>query len=511
MKKSAVLSFGVGLFLLLAMLGGCGKKDASRTASSGSGEKVTIEIYQASGIQQPVGDAAFVQNTLEKELNIKIEMVSGAQGDDYLNQLNVRLAAGDPPDIFEVTTRDLLVDLVHKGILLELTPYLGRLQDYVALADTAIKKGAVGKELYGITNYMNMAPTCTIFIRQDWLDNLGLKAPSTLEEFRNVAIAFTRNDPDGNGQNDTYGFGAFGLMTSSATTGSGFNDIYGAYGVPNPGDTFIKDGKVVNALEDPAMPQALAFIADLYKAGLIDPQAFSNSYIQCQQGGIQGKYGMMNMSFFDLRKPNYIDQILAVNPKANWVELYPVSGPGGAYTTPSDIAGGGNIRSIPASLTKNPEKLNKVLELINYVSGGEGLKLVQYGLEGRHHKRDASGEVIEITQTLLDEGSYLWSWQFGGRPEQKYYRVRWPTMLYDQEFNAKVPQLKVYNSIITPPSDFNVADANTFINESLVAFVTGATSLSEYPRFLNTLKSRFGYQKFIDSAAQQLKDMGYVN
>jgi len=45
-----------------------------------------------------------------------------------------------------------------------------------------------------------------MIIRQDWLDNLGLKAPTNMDEFEAVIKAFTEDDPDGNGQKDTYGF-----------------------------------------------------------------------------------------------------------------------------------------------------------------------------------------------------------------------------------------------------------------------------------------------------------------
>ena len=59
-----------------------------------------------------------------------------------------------------------------------------------------------------------------MWIRQDWLDNLGLEAPRTWDEMVAVAEAFVKEDPDGNGKKDTAGlaerafgavFGAYGL------------------------------------------------------------------------------------------------------------------------------------------------------------------------------------------------------------------------------------------------------------------------------------------------------------
>ena len=43
-----------------------------------------------------------------------------------------------------------------------------------------------------------------MYIRQDWLDNLGLEIPTTFDELLEVIRAFTEDDPDGNGENDTY-------------------------------------------------------------------------------------------------------------------------------------------------------------------------------------------------------------------------------------------------------------------------------------------------------------------
>ena len=44
-----------------------------------------------------------------------------------------------------------------------------------------------------------------MWIRQDWLDSLGLEAPRTWDELVKVAEAFVTQDPDGNGEDDTIG------------------------------------------------------------------------------------------------------------------------------------------------------------------------------------------------------------------------------------------------------------------------------------------------------------------
>ena len=59
------------------------------------------------------------------------------------------------------------------------------------------------------------AHTYALFIRTHWLDKLGLSVPKTWDEIKKVAHAFTFDDPDGNGKNNTYGF----TMRLSTTRG----------------------------------------------------------------------------------------------------------------------------------------------------------------------------------------------------------------------------------------------------------------------------------------------------
>ena len=44
-----------------------------------------------------------------------------------------------------------------------------------------------------------------LWLRQDWMDKLGLQAPKTLADFENIMDAFVNKDPDGNCKKDTLG------------------------------------------------------------------------------------------------------------------------------------------------------------------------------------------------------------------------------------------------------------------------------------------------------------------
>ena len=62
--------------------------------------------------------------------------------------------------------------------------------------------------------------TVGLFVRQSWLDKLGAKVPEDWAEMTELAVRFTKEDPDGNGQDDTFGYCIFGApgVTNSAGT-----------------------------------------------------------------------------------------------------------------------------------------------------------------------------------------------------------------------------------------------------------------------------------------------------
>lgn len=111
------------------------------------------------------------------------------------------------------------------------------------------------------------------FIRQDWLDKLGLDQPDTVDELYDVLVAFRDQDPNGNGLKDEVPYFArdweevLRLMTlwDARTSGS---DTYH--------DFYVNDeGKVVHPYAVSAYRDALANVAQWYEEGLIDAEIFT--------------------------------------------------------------------------------------------------------------------------------------------------------------------------------------------------------------------------------------------
>lgn len=258
---------------------GATAKPGTETTEQPSGKPVKLDIIET-GNNLPSPDKDIIKQELDKALNIDLNLTVYPAADDYNNQLNVRMSSGNFPDLFMVD-RQQLIQFSKQGLLLDLTPYMDKLEQTVAfIGEDSVKKGMVDGKVYGISKSPQI-PYNTLWIRKDWLNKLKLEVPTTVEQLASVADAFTKNDPDGNGKPDTFG------LTGSKL--SAFSTVFGAFGVGMPGNFYEKDGKVVNALHEPAMKDALAFIKDMIGSGSVDPSCWPTAVCSIRRRRSKGR------------------------------------------------------------------------------------------------------------------------------------------------------------------------------------------------------------------------------
>ena len=147
---------------------------------------------------------------------------------NYDEQISIMLASGaNDIDMFKLSNAQFnkMYDYGDQGALLDLAPYLEEYMPHVleVIPQTVLDNMKVDGHLYGIPVYCS-PNRMNWMVRQDWLNNLNLQAPTTLDELHDVLYAFTNNDPDQNGVNDTVGMTGRGL--------DGLEPIFGAFGLP---------------------------------------------------------------------------------------------------------------------------------------------------------------------------------------------------------------------------------------------------------------------------------------
>ncbi|MFD0715826.1 extracellular solute-binding protein [Paenibacillus sp. GCM10027626] len=472
--------------------GGNEKPSPSETDDTNKNEKVAIEIMSdGNGTALPENDR--IKTILDEKLNIDVKLT--LFGGDPANQLNLRMAAADYPDIINVT-RLQMQEYARKGLLLDLTPYMDKLdQAKQFIGEDSLKKGMVDGKIYALPKRESF-PFHNIWIRKDWLAKLNLEIPTTLDEFLNVAKAFTEQDPDGNGKKDTYGLTGLTINT--------FDPIFSAFGVGGMDTFYLKNGTLTNSFLDPAMKDALEFIREMIKAGVVDPDLLANSGTQHEKNAFQGKAGMIWNGFPRMTSTASVEEYKAVNQDAEWVQVPALNGPGGQYAGFWDVGSSPGLHVIPKAIEKDPVKLQRVFDLLNYVASPEGNSLVAHGEEGRHWNKE-NGKIV---RTELRAKEVVFMYQLLGRNEMEYLEAGYPKEAI--EFSANTPRIEIYNGFLDIPEGYNPADAYRFMEEEIAKFIYGKRPISEYDDFVEKLKGTFKYQLMLDSAEKQLKDLGIV-
>lgn len=507
MKRLSV--FVVCISLVLSGLLAQGTKEPV----SAPDEVYTITYYHNSSSARIDESKDEILKHLNEKLGIdlKINIITS----DFESKLNLEVSSGNAPDMMQVSPSQFK-SLEEQGILLPLEDILPTMKNFMkrypnVLNDPTLRyKG----HLYFLKGRDSADQTIkaysSLWVRKDWLDKLGLEVPKTLEDFKNVAIAFATKDPDGNGKNDTFGFTGQGGNVRNKDMMYAWNPILGAFGVGEL-NWIIQDGKLVYSPVSPAYQDALKWINDFIKTGAVDPDIMlMNTYDQIREKVYRNQIGMMYMTWAEFVKAPY-DKILAeMTPDAQWIQINPPVGPNGdsydsCYSIPGYLQQG---RVLSADLADNPKKLAKVLEYLDYIVYGEGLNIVCYGLPGIHWNYDANGNVV--TTDRISEVSYSWQHQNMARMEKDYMAIKFPLISKEIAFAANLPRIDAYNNFVEIPAARNQSDLIRYVDEETVRFMYGRRPLSEFNDFVSTLYKTYGLAEYETIATENLKEAGIL-
>jgi len=274
MKKT--LSLALVLMLVLSLFAGM-------NFASAEGEPI---VWMYAGDNNVTEDNLVLQTVREiTGVNIQYNYISSG---DYSAKLTALIGADTLPDIFSVGGQTA-IDLRDAGKLLDMTEYLPEFgADILASYPEGELEGLVINQEGGIYGLNNRGGNYikNLLIRKDWLEKVGLEVPTTLDELYEVMKAFTFDDPDGNGENDTYGY------VGSVST-QFWQNIFSAYGIPFGNPIVMEDGTVTTYMKHPNYLKAIEYIRRMYAEGLMDPDFATLGNMEVFGRLWDGKVGML--------------------------------------------------------------------------------------------------------------------------------------------------------------------------------------------------------------------------
>lgn len=222
-----------------------------------------------------------------------------------------------------------------------------------------------------------------MLIRKDWLDKLSLDMPKTSEDLYQVVKAFREQDPDGNGQKDTFGINLGGGVAQSI-----INSMY------NNASRSVKDGKVINPAIGEQAKASFGFMKRLFDEGIVDKDFLTDKNGEkAKQDWVSGKLGVYLASSgvdgFPLM--DAYKSLLKNAPGAEIVPLPLPESPFGHFNpnfkSPIQMTGAINASA------KDPQS---IIKYIDFLSEQSTVMVLKNGIEGEHYKMDSEGIAVPI-------------------------------------------------------------------------------------------------------------------
>jgi putative aldouronate transport system substrate-binding protein len=145
-----------------------------------------------------------------------------------------------------------------------------------------------------------------LWLRQDWMDKLGLQPPKTLADFEAIMDAFTNKDPDGDGKKNTFGL-ALGFKNTFLNWMTDASWVFGDYGTMPWQWNKSADGKLEFGSINPGAKQAVATMRTWMEKGYIskdsglkDEVSGAEFFTKGQAGAIVGRNWLPDWPFGDL-------------------------------------------------------------------------------------------------------------------------------------------------------------------------------------------------------------------
>lgn len=330
-------------------------------------------------------------------------------------------------------------------------------------------------------------PSTGWFIRQDWLDKLGMKQPTNIDELVAVWTAFRNNDPNGNGVKDEIPF--FARV-------EGLNPLFNLFDTQQSGFR-SENGKIVYAPVTEKFKTAVKEIVKWYDAGLIDEEIFTRGNSSREQllGGNMGGSCHDWFSSTGAYSAKYAEQIPGIN-------FIPMAPPANVNGEVMECASRTPIHGYGWGISKDNKSPEKTMEYFDFWYTDEGKDLISYGVEGVHYNVVDGKKVLTDTVLKAEDGAPTFM-RKNGQVEIGAVRD------FDAEYQAMGKEAKVGfdlymdNGYCRPTVEFAeftekenavkekyATDINTYAEEQRQKWVMGAEDVdSTWDNYVATLES----------------------
>lgn len=505
-RKNRILALLLTLSLVGTVLAGC-KKTPVTEGTNTSGAAVTTDSYpiktdvklkmwtdlnaNLSTLVKNFGDTPLAKE-LTAKTGIEVEFMHPAQGQGN-EQLNLLLASGDLPDIIEYNWIQTFPGgpekAINDGYILNLAdvinkwaPNFKKVLDNHKDWNNSIKTDSGA--YYGFTEFRG-DPALQVFqgpiLRKDWLDELGLPVPETIDEWTTTLTAFKEKK------------GATAPLTAMFNEGYFDNAFVGPYGTKV--GLYTDNGKVKYGQIEPGFKNYLQLFKTWYAAGLLDKNLATVDQ-KAQDASVTGnKSGAIG---------KYLPLLKAKDPKADLVAApYPVLKKGDVpqyaqFDTP--------YSGRQYAITKTSKNVEIAARYLDYGYSKEGEMLYNFGIEGKSYNmvdgypkytdlimKNPDKNPMAVIMPMYIRANYdgpmiqrkEYIEQYAILPQQQHAIKTWMKTDASKHVFPKVTLLQEESSEAAKI----INDVNTYYSEMFLKFIMGVEPIENFDKFVAQMKS----------------------
>ena len=310
------------------------QKEWEKAATSPYGaypELVTYTLGQMNGAnnsnlpdQNTYEDNAYTRY-LRKMLNIQNDNVYMEREDRYDELVNILAKDQTLPDVLVISDRAILKELVENDLIEDLTDV------YENCTTPRIKEmfESYGSDLWDMGSFdgrlMAIPETVTdhgprlLWLRKDWMDELGLEEPKTLEDAFDIIESFVINKMGTSDGEEPVGLVCDTDLVGNTSSSYSVEPVFDKFHA-SPQQWVNQNGQIVYGSVTQETQNALSYLHELYERGVLDQNFALRAQNNLRDLVVDGKCG----AFFGLwwTPNNPLVDVYEKNKESDWEPYY---------------------------------------------------------------------------------------------------------------------------------------------------------------------------------------------
>lgn len=462
----------------------------------GSGGTVRAFTISYSPPPTPKDDNQFWQE-LERRLGVTWEIDMTPQP-NYGEKSAAYLAGGDLPDLYYINPGQNATQqyqALAQGAFLDLTPYvtgdaLQQFQNLKTFPQFMWDNLRFQGKIFGVPNPSGRTAGQPHY-RVDWAESVGI-SPEDPEAVRQMLAAFTNNDPDGNGSQDTWGQGRFNSGWWA------WDNRITQQAVRAPHNWRLNDdGTLTNVIETDEYRQAIEMQVAMYQDGSYHPDSASMTFDDAKSAFIAGDIGLHSEGTTSFYGPGTTGgQLVDAYSEARITNVPIIAIDGGPGVTHNNPGYFGYV-AIPASLGGDEERILELLRILDYLAapfGSEEQLFMDNGIEGVHWEYNDQGAPISNDKGRADRSDLTY---FMGPLNVLFYGETPELGLEVQRVLKDAATVGIDDPTLVLFSQTNVDQGPTLSQlgtDSITAIVTGREPIDALDAAIEAWRSQGGDQ-----------------